>query len=479
MNNPWLDAWREEPDDAALDRIVERRAVSINVHGKNPYELAQLFAASAKEVFLCDAQNRRLLRQILDVGRSHAIRNFLSIEQFELRVQSRSPWTSLMDEAFAITGGAGVGKSAMVEAAGRLMASRHMQISGTNLAGLPLTPMWRARVRDARSIGDLLEQLLNTGADVPGDACSMGKDKGRLRAVSSLRARIRTRSYRDGVAVILVDELQFGARGDACAWITALLLQLLGYGPLLFFVMNFSLAHKLCGRPPEDRRRLISNVIEVRPFERVDHDWIRFLGELLSILPSTWQFDHKDEARDILRFTFGIRDNAVTLLKIALIISRTEDPNGKVTRVHVDQAYRSAAYATRRCDVERLIGSQELLKRRSDLYSPFRARPAANETADDSSRGFGGSSLSEMHPAVDSAESTVVVAGDTVREQAVRVLDAMHFEQLQPDQRKRVENRRKKAQSSAPPAKVVPIRPLKPSSLDDVIGAAAELVLTR
>lgn len=484
-DNPWMKAWRQEPDDTALDSIVERRAIPIDTTGKAANEIAQSFVDAAAEIFLCDAQSRKVLRQILDVGRCHATHNYLSLEQFEVRVSSREPWSLVRDAAFAVTGAAGVGKTRLVAAAVRLMASRHAHIDGITLSGIPLTPLWTAKIRNAGSIGDVLEQLLGLSScaitSVPRDASGWdgARQPSSKRVVSSLRERVRTRSYRDGVAAIVLDELQFGSRGDACAWITSLLLQLLGYGPIVFYVMNYSLAHKLWDRPPEDRRRLLSNVIEVHPFRRADDEWIRFLRELMRLLPGAWDFDCKQEAQEILRFTYGIRDNAVELIKVALMSARASDPVAKVKMSDISRAYRSEAYSTRREDVEKLLANSESLKKRSDLYSPFRARAAGRGESNDPTE-VPQSQPATAPGAAPAVGSNVVVATEAIAAHQVRILDAMHVEQLPPTQRREIELRTKRTRSSTQPPNVVPIRRGKSGhALDDVIGAAADLMGTK
>lgn len=466
---PWVHAWRDISDDAALDAVVEKRAVPINPRGLSIQETAELFTAAAKKIFLCDEQSRALIRQILDAGRAHAKLNYPSKNEFDLRVSSDEPWTVIKDFAIGICGHAGVGKSCIVAAIVRLMASRHVHIETELLANVPLRPIWAAKVRNAGSVADILEQLLEDGSDSKSGDKSERRSK---RIAKQLKKLVRVRSYRNGVSVMVLDELQFGSKGSASDWISSLVLDLMGYGPLIVYVTNFSLMHKLHGRKSEDKRRLLTNVTEVLPFAAVTADWLRYLGELMSILPDAWEFSVEEAAEEILKSTFGIRDNAVVLLREALKIARAKNPTAEVSMGHINLAYLSAAYASRRDDVEALC-SVEGIKKRKDLFSPLRDRPAA-------SRGgqlLGATPQAGGQSGLASGPSKVVVAEDLIKAQKKRILDAMHDEQTQQSSKRAADRESTKKAPRPQRAVVVPIRSRGGSDdLADIIADAAALI---
>lgn len=474
---PWVDAWRDEPSDAQLDKAVEQRAKPVDPSGLTLYELADLFSAKAGEVFLCDDQNRSLIRRMLAAGRAHARLNFLSNEDFDARVATDHPWIFLPQAPLGISGLSGIGKSSLLKAMDRLAASRRSHVDTMILGNLPLRPMWTATVRDAGSVADILEQLLADGVDRRIDSPATG-NRGRApveapkRVAKNLKKLVRVRSYRNGVSVIVLDELQFGSKGDACTWITSLVLQLMGFGPLVVYTTNFSLLHKLSAGNNEVKRRLLSNVIEMQPFSSVNHDWLNFLKEIMSILPGAWDFGAHDAADPILRYSYGVRDNAVTLLREALKTARAEVADARVSIRHIEKAYLSAEFSARRVDVEALM-SHSHLRRRKDLWSPLEARHSWERDAAAQQHNLPPSTAAAgLAPEI----PKVFVAEAAIRSQNSRILDAMHEEQMQRPRRREIERTKEQRQSRSPQAVVVPIRKGTSSGLADIIGSAAELI---
>lgn len=275
-----------------------------------------------------------------------------------------------------------------------------------------------------------------------------------------------------------LDELQFGSKGSGCAWVTSLILRLMTYGPLVVYNTNFSLLHKLLDGNSEVTRRLLSNVTEMLPFGIDDSDWRRFLGEVMSLLPDAWSFNVNEVSGDLLRYTYGVRDNVVSLLSEALITTRTESPRGQVTVTHLEAAYRSASYSARRNDIELLISQSHFAKTRKDLYSPLTARtPAGRNLIGTLQSPIDGSTAIPSGSGAPEHSTKIVSADVAIRTFESRVLDAMHEEQMQAPIRREVEKVRQREIKRAKSSLVIPLRKSGVAKhLVDVIGSAADLV---
>ncbi|MGQ0502093.1 MAG: hypothetical protein ACT4P0_05710 [Panacagrimonas sp.] len=474
--SPWVDAWRPIPDDGELDGIVERYAIPIRSEQREPFEIAQEFAAAAEEIFVCDPQSRLLIREVLAAGRAYTVRNYPSIAYFDDQMASSKP-RRRANAAIVLDGHSGVGKTQLVNAIERLLRKRAGTVNTETLRQLPLRVVWRAEFEGTRSVGDIIEQLIasegETDASIK-DSAVRGRP-----AEKRLLTRVKRRSYRDGVGLVLADEMQFGSNGERCAWVVTLLLQLLGLGPMLIYVTNFNLMHKLAKRPPQDRRRLLSRELTMRPFEAPDSDWIRFVKEVMKIIPEAWAFRAESEAAELLRYTFGIRDNLIDLLRVALLIAGGQQVNAQVTKDILRAAYNSSGYADRRDIVEVLIAGSAVRLGITDLYSPLRERRGRAEA---NGSGVASNMAPGMPPQVDTktgqgTASNVVQAEKAINERKQRVLDAMQEEQLQRPKRELVEDQRRTRAAQRPKAKVIAFDPnRRPSSLEDVINAAVDLV---
>ncbi len=468
-SSPWVDVWKNVECDSTLDSLVEIRSVQVNIHSQSAYEIAHWFSSNASKIFLCDAQNRSVLRSMLAFGRTHAITNFLDAAHFDRQLMTEYPWGSSSTAPLGITGLSGLGKTSLIEAFVRLVVQRRRTVDTELARNLPVQGLWHATLRDTASISDVLEQFLigNSLTDerLGGEQTFVKPCTTARRLPKQLKKIVRFKSYRNGVAAICLDELQFGSRGDAFAWITNLMLQLIGFGPVVFFSTNYSLLHKFYGGSHEVRRRLLSNIVEMHPYADVSSDWLRFIVELMRILPNQWGFEAENIAEQVLRFSGGIRDNLVALLKGALVIAGSRRPGSVVSVKDIEQSYLSSNYSARRDDVETLL-SKERLRQRKDLFSPLVSRKWMDGSALD------GQSVFEL-PRAQPVEAESIDSAYIKRQ---RVLDAIQDEQTQKNscaERQSTADKRPRGVRSV----VVPLRPpTRAKSLADVVSDAADLI---
>ncbi|EHR69528.1 hypothetical protein BurJ1DRAFT_0646 [Burkholderiales bacterium JOSHI_001] len=180
-------------------------------------------------------------------------------------------------------------------------------------------------------------------------------------------------SWRDATCLMPVDEFQWiAASSEANARASTVLLKLHSIGPLLLFCANFSLVRKLERRPPEDRDRLLSRPIILLPLAADDPDWTAYLNAARSVEPDVLKFDPVVDGKKIHDYTFGIKRKVVDLIETAVRMARSRSAEATVGVDELLAAYRSAAYAMHRTDVEALLrqgitGTSE----REDLVCPF------------------------------------------------------------------------------------------------------------
>lgn len=371
---PWVTRFKDiiSVSDFELDRLVELRAVPVKLGGDTPDADSEMLRAGLERVFLSGTQVRKVIRRLLDLARSHAKSHLSSEDAFLAGLYKPFPWGKTPGPAICLSGLAGVGKSQVLEALVRILPST-TTIGVRGHANIPLVSSWPMTLRDGIGLNALLmryldlartEEELSEAKETPKNVKSIG-----LPALLSLARR---RSWRDGVCLLWVDEFQFVSHGsDANARATALLLQLLGIGPRLVFVANYSLGHKLKKRNQEDRQRLVSQPLILEPERCSSDDWKALVAEYRNVAPSVLAFD-VDSAETLLhRYTFGIKRLAVDLLVCAYREARRR---GKCTvgLEEIRHAYTSSSYTSNREDVETLWRQHVAGKMlRSDLWCPF------------------------------------------------------------------------------------------------------------
>lgn len=372
-NSPWIARFNIVLSDAELDRLIEIRAVPVKVGKDTPHTDAETLQKGLERVFMSGIQVRKVLRQLLDLARSQAGAHFSSKDAFITGVYKPFPWGSTTSPAICFCGLAGVGKSQILGALTRILPPPTL-LDVLGHKNISLVSAWPMTLRDGMSLNALLKPYLkSSGGHEEHD--DEGTEAGKVTKdikLPTLLGLARRRSWRDGVCLLWVDEFQFVSQGSqANSKATALLLQLLGIGPRLVFVANFSLGHKLKRRNQEDRQRLVAQPWILDPEICSSADWKAIIAEYKKVAPDVFAFE-VDEAESLIHeLTFGIKRLVVQLLVCAYKEARKR---GKYT-VGVDeirQAYKSSLYTSNREDVEILwrqcIGKKMI---QEDLWCPF------------------------------------------------------------------------------------------------------------
>ena len=240
--------------------------------------------------------------------------------------------------AICLTGLAGTGKSAIVDAFCRIFEdSERVEIAGH--ASFEIRACWRMRIRDRSGFGVMVKPHF--------------RDHNEVKASLVLDVAI-SEAAAQGIALILPDEFQFiTTSNNANSLMVSLLHRLTQIGPPVVFTCNFSMVNSLWRRPPQDRHRLLSKPIIVLP-EALGPDWNATVQGCMGVAEEFSELNLPEHARMLHDHTFGIKRCLSTLLVLAYLEMRSTGCL-KVGAEHLLTAYRSIAYSTMRCDVENLF----------------------------------------------------------------------------------------------------------------------------
>lgn len=401
---PWIARFSVTLSDAELDRLIEVRAVPVKIGKDTPLADAEALRAGLERVFLSGSQVRKILRQFVDLARSHATSHFPSKDAYIAGVYKPFPWGSTTSPAICFCGLAGVGKSQLLGALARILPAT-MLLDILEYKNIPLVSAWPMTLRDGMSLNHLLKPYLKSSGSHEmrdNDGVEYSKVMKDIK-LPTLLGLVRRRSWRDGVCVLWVDEFQFVSQGSqANSKATALLLQLLGIGPRLVFVANFSLVHKLRRRNQEDTQRLVAQPWILDPEICSSADWRAIIAEYKEVAPDVFTFEVDDAESVIHQFTFGIKRLVVQLLVSAYKVARKRGTH-TVGLDEIRQAYKSSLYTSRE-DVE-ILWRQSIEKEmiKENLWCPF------DRTHDEvkAAEGEKGANVSFAQSAIDSFESKI------------------------------------------------------------------------
>ncbi len=350
--------------DADLDKLIALPVNKVTGCGVDAACLGQLIGDALREMFVPDRQAREILRLFAATARAHAEHHFGTDKKYTAGLYSEAPWGLSRAPAICFTGLAGTGKSAILHALARLLP-RADSWSVNGHSSVRPVGVWMMTLTN----GDGLNSLLREHLEPKGTATSLGT-VGTVRGLLKAAARV---SCRELTCIISVDEFQWIAAGSSAnARASTVLLKLHSIGPILIYGANFSLVNKLRGRPQEDRDRLLSTPVVLKPLAADDPDWTSYLDAVRSVAPDVLTFDPISEGGQIHHYTFGIKRNVVDLVELAVRQVRRASRSAKVGAKELLSAYRSADFAMRREDVEAL-SRQEITGTtvRKDLSCPF------------------------------------------------------------------------------------------------------------
>lgn len=319
-----------------------------------------------KEAFFPSKQCVDILFEWIGLALQHCRQHYHGQKEFSGAVHGKE--VPLPDFIFpmCLTGLAGTGKSQLLKALGRLMPKKS-SFTGIDNTKFSLESHRVLTVKVKGSATVILESLT-----------------GHNGGISELTSVARKQAYRDGWALLGIDEFQFLTQSDkANTKLMQVLMSVCYLGIPVVYAANFSMLHKLLRRNQEDRQRLLGNVFGVFPEEPTSRDWVTILEWHKRIAPDVFEFDSETDAEAIHQFTGGINRAENKLLEIAF--RRAMESGHAVGLRELETAYKSREYAVYRADIEvlaKLPFSPALQKANKDLSCPLEMtrRSASEET---------------------------------------------------------------------------------------------------
>lgn len=309
------------------------------------------------KIYVPTEQGVSILRQLLQVAHAHCTMKYGSDLDFARHVHEQSAPLPNMFPPFCLSGLPGVGKSVLMDAFRRILPERSVIRNTACDTDFPLVASWSIQINANASPVAMLSALSGLAESAVGD----------------LLKRARNRAYRDGVSFSIADEFQFASQSaGANANVTKLLLYLGLLGIPNIYIANFSLLRRLLRRPKEDRDRLLSRVLILRPVPKESDDWLALVRAYKSADPDMFVFNERRCADELHNLTAGISRTLARLLVLAYRNARNS--KSKVDLNAIFNAYSSTEFTLARRDVEaiaRQVISSKPTKGGEDFWCPI------------------------------------------------------------------------------------------------------------
>lgn len=327
-----------------------------------PMLAAHFLEMTLRQIFIPNQFSLELIAELVGKAAAHSALRSTSEQAFVKGMYYPTPTETF---PICLTGLAGVGKSATIEALLRVMPGpTEFQIDHC-MTPLTAESHWYASAKGKSSGKQLLTDFLGIEATTRENA-------------ASLQFRAQQQANKRGISLAVLEEMQHLTPGKGVALTTDILLTMSSLGLPMVFVSNFSLAHKLLRRNQEDTQRLVAQPRIMWPDAPESKVWSDFIDACIAASDGRIRANRSDFSHEIYRGSYGIKRAAIHLVVQAYVHARQANRTW-IELGDVHKAYISSAYYAYRTDVEELerIAIKQKTKR-DDLLCPFGSPTLSN-----------------------------------------------------------------------------------------------------
>ncbi|MNJ22144.1 hypothetical protein D3C77_165110 [compost metagenome] len=354
--------------DGLIDIEHIRKKVTIrpnpagDIDGLPPMLAAHFLEMALRQIFLPNQFSLELIAELVGRAAVHAEMRSATEQTFVSGMYYPTPAETV---PICLTGLAGVGKSATIEALLRVLPGPTEFKIDHYMEPQRAESYWYASARGKASGKQLLTDFLGIEVTTRENA-------------ATLKLRAQQKANQRGISLAVLEEMQHLTPGKGVALTTDILLTMSGLGLPMVYVSNFSLGHKLLKRNQEDTQRLVAEPRIMWPDAPESKIWADFIDECITVSNGRIRAKPTDFSHEIYRGSYGLKRAAIHLMVQAYIQARASNRTWvEVEDVH--RAYTSSAYYSYRVDVEELerIAIQKNSKR-DDLNCPFGSPTRSN-----------------------------------------------------------------------------------------------------
>lgn len=362
--NPWVERFEPLPSLAEIASKVRVDALALqDLERQTTTRACELIREQMEAIFVPSRQHCEIIRKLIEVTHAFCRRRYIDRKDFIFNCYDKDQKFNAFQAPLCLTGLAGIGKSHLIKALTRVLPSAQELIVDANHGPFPMQAVLRVEVNSESTEKQLIEEI-----------CKMIlKSSAAFGYVKDTELSVKKGMYRNGVSLLMADELQYMTlSAGANTNVTKLLLRMSFLGVPFLYVMNFSLAHKLLKRRQEDRQRLLAHPIVLVPERHDSPDWNALVQEIWKISPDLFDVSAEAVAPLLNQLTAGLGRPLRQLVLIALADAHKK--KSKVTTASLEKAYASTEYSVNREDVEAIatqVITSKKVRGRSDLWCPF------------------------------------------------------------------------------------------------------------